>query len=255
MKTIEGRLVELRAAGVDPPPGGRLWARRLAARAAHPPVDAVVAAYNEERTVAAVVRALLGSGVLRRVIVVDDGSRDATAARATDTGAEVITWADNRGKAEAMLAGASASDAPAIAFFDADLLGLSPEHVRALVRLSRDSGADQVCGLQDYGVWNAIQGLGPLITGQRVVRRWVLDSLPLSCWRGYAIEVAINTIVTRHGGITRRVVLPGLRARHKAEKVGWWHGWRQHLAMYRQLRAANDSLAASSGTSCEGRRR
>ena len=64
---------------------------------------AVIPCFNEQDTIAEVVR-----GCLRHVdaaLVVDDGSRDATGARAREAGAAVIRHQPNRGKGVALNAG------------------------------------------------------------------------------------------------------------------------------------------------------
>lgn len=63
-------------------------------------VAAVIPAYCEEAHVRAVAERVRAQ--LDRVLVVDDGSSDATAARAREGGAEVIVHPDNRGKGEAI---------------------------------------------------------------------------------------------------------------------------------------------------------
>jgi glycosyltransferase involved in cell wall biosynthesis len=66
-------------------------------------VAAVIPAYHEEahvRSVAARVRAQLD-----HVVVIDDGSTDATAARAREGGAEVIVHPENRGKGASIKTG------------------------------------------------------------------------------------------------------------------------------------------------------
>jgi len=95
-------------------------------------LDAIIPAHNEAATVGAVVSAVLEADVCRAVTVVDDGSTDATADAARSAGAEVLRLDVNRGKAEAMLAGVRRSDAGAIAFFDAELIGLQAAHVEPL---------------------------------------------------------------------------------------------------------------------------
>lgn len=180
-------------------------------------VDAVVCAYNEEATVGDVVRTLRAAGVLDRVLVMDDGSRDATAARARDAGAEVVTIAPNGGKGPAMLRGWQASTADAVFFCDADLVALTPFHVRTLVGLARD--ADMVVGLRDYGpLYNFVQRDLPAITGERVVRRAVLEAVEPSFWRGYRIEVGINAAAARLGARVVKRVLAGLGSRAKWTK-------------------------------------
>jgi len=84
-------------------------------------VVAVVPAFDCERTVGAVVRGLAGH--LERVVVVDDGSSDATGAVAAEAGAEVVPHDRNRGKGAALVTGierALAAGCEAIALLDAD---------------------------------------------------------------------------------------------------------------------------------------
>lgn len=66
-------------------------------------VAAVIPAYCEEAHVGGVVERTLAQ--LDHVLVVDDGSSDATAARARAAGAEVIVHPENRGKGEAIKSG------------------------------------------------------------------------------------------------------------------------------------------------------
>jgi glycosyltransferase involved in cell wall biosynthesis len=101
-------------------------------------VAVVIPAYNEADRVAATVSAALTLPGAGPVIVVDDGSRDGTAAAATRAGASVLRHGRNRGKAAAMDTGAEAvrlldQRAP----FDARTAG-SPRH---LLFLDADLGA------------------------------------------------------------------------------------------------------------------
>jgi glycosyltransferase involved in cell wall biosynthesis len=84
-------------------------------------VIAVVPAYNEEQTVAGVIRAL--QPVADAVIVVDDGSTDDTAAVARRAGAQLIRHTMNRGLGAALGTGIAAArelGAEVIVTFDAD---------------------------------------------------------------------------------------------------------------------------------------
>jgi glycosyltransferase involved in cell wall biosynthesis len=66
-------------------------------------IAAVIPAFNEEKHLADVVRRTRAK--IDDVLVVDDGSRDASAERARQAGAEVIVHAENRGKGEAIRSG------------------------------------------------------------------------------------------------------------------------------------------------------
>jgi glycosyltransferase involved in cell wall biosynthesis len=85
-------------------------------------VSVVIPARNAEamigRTVAAVVSQELNGGF--EVVVVDDGSTDATAKTARAAGARVVSNPTPLGPADARNAGVAASSAPLIAFTDAD---------------------------------------------------------------------------------------------------------------------------------------
>jgi putative flippase GtrA len=107
--------------------------RGLRARSAPPPapgdvrLTVVVPAFQEAGRIGAAVGALrvaLGevadAGGLE-VLVVDDGSTDATAAEAAAAGARVVRLPANRGKGAAVRAGVLASRGRCVAFTDADL--------------------------------------------------------------------------------------------------------------------------------------
>jgi glycosyltransferase involved in cell wall biosynthesis len=108
-------------------------AERAAAEAfleAHPPgqgapLAVVIPAYNEEPTVADVIAEIPGeaAGLAAEVIVVVDGAKDATAARATEAGALVCDVPVNRGQGAALRLGywlARARGAQVIVTIDAD---------------------------------------------------------------------------------------------------------------------------------------
>jgi glycosyltransferase involved in cell wall biosynthesis len=83
-------------------------------------VSVVVPCLNEEDAIGAVVREVLAQGV-DEVIVVDNGSTDATATRATAAGAHVVSE-PRRGYGRACAAGVGAvrTDADIICFLDGD---------------------------------------------------------------------------------------------------------------------------------------
>lgn len=203
-------------------------------------ITAIVPAFNEEPTVGAVVAALRAASL--DVLVVDDGSTDGTAARAREQGARVVRTPQNGGKAEAMRFALAQTASDPVGFFDADLVGLRPDHVRALVD-GAAKGYDMVCGLRDYGpMGNPLQLVMPLITGERIVRRHVLNAIPGSCWRGYAIETAMNQACTALGGRTALIFMPGVTIRTKGDKLGWLRGLAGQAKMFAQLYKVQECL-------------
>jgi glycosyltransferase involved in cell wall biosynthesis len=71
-------------------------------------------------TVRAVARALTEAGVAHEILVVDDGSTDATAARAEEAGARVIRHPENRGYGAALQTGIARARNERLAILDAD---------------------------------------------------------------------------------------------------------------------------------------
>jgi glycosyltransferase involved in cell wall biosynthesis len=110
-------------------------------------VAVVIPALNEEESIAGVVREL-PRDIVCRVIVADGGSTDATAARAREAGAEVIT--PGRGYGRACLAGAWASDAEIIVLMDGDGAD-DPAGIAALVEPIRTGAFDFVIASRARG--------------------------------------------------------------------------------------------------------
>lgn len=114
-------------------------------------VDVIIPALNEESAVGGVVRSL-PRGLVREVIVVDNGSTDRTAEVAREAGARVVTE-PRRGYGSACLAGiaALAHDTEIVVFVDAD----GSDDVSILASLvepiARDR-ADIVIGSRTLGV-------------------------------------------------------------------------------------------------------
>ena len=119
------------------------------------PVVLFMPAYNEEESVGSCVQRapteVKGRPVA--VLVVDDGSTDATATRARAAGAEVISLDENCGLGAAVRAGLAAAvqrGAAAVAFCDADG-EYPPEELEALVAPVLAGQADYVAGSRFLG--------------------------------------------------------------------------------------------------------
>ena len=203
-------------------------------------VAAIIPAYNEAPTIAEVVRTVVSSGLCQDVIVVSDGSTDATAATARAAGATAVYELPVKGgKGSAMLYGVARTDASILFFLDADLHGLTHEHLRAiLLPVQRGTRAMNV-GLRDRGsLPTTLAAHLPLIGGERALRREVLMRVPQQFLRGYMIEVALNFSCTKQKLPYGSVPCAGLRIRRKMEKVGFWQGLVEYVAMYAQVFAA-----------------
>jgi glycosyltransferase involved in cell wall biosynthesis len=119
------------------------------------PLAIVIPAFNEEPTVAAVVAEIPRSaaGLKTEVIVVVDGARDATAARAAGAGALVCDVPANRGQGAALRLGywlARARGAKVIATIDADGQ-YEPDEISRVVQPILSGDADFVSGSRRLG--------------------------------------------------------------------------------------------------------
>ena len=199
-------------------------------------VAAIVPAHNEEQTLGVVLRTLKSSPSINEIVVVSDASTDATAEIARNASVTVVELREQQGKGGAMLQGVAATDAEIIVFFDADLVGLKPDHVERIV-LPVVSGAKAMnVGLRDRG--NLATSIGaklPLISGERAMRRSIIENIPEKFLQGFMIESAFNYFCRTRGLRYGSVKMPGLTIVRKYEKVGWKKAVPEYIKMFYQI--------------------
>jgi glycosyltransferase involved in cell wall biosynthesis len=196
----------------------------------------LIPALDEAGTVATVI-AVARRARIGPVVVVDDGSSDRTAEVAAGAGAEVLRLEHNLGKGGAMAAGARSRRERVVVLLDADLIGLEPEHVRALAEPVIRGDADMTRGVFVAGRWrtNVAQQLVPILNGQRALRRTdLLDVDGLDDSR-YGVEVAISDHAKRRAWSVQDVQLAGVSQVMKEEKRGTWRGTLIRLRMYAEI--------------------
>lgn len=114
-----------------------------------PEIAVVIPAHNEEAAIGKVLASIPGC-LVGQVIVVDNGSTDATAARARSMGATVVRE-ERRGYGRACLAGIAALGNPDIVvFLDGDFSDY-PEEMPALIAPLLESNTDLVIGSRTLG--------------------------------------------------------------------------------------------------------
>jgi glycosyltransferase involved in cell wall biosynthesis len=123
--------------------------------AAEPLVSVVVPAYDEERTIEQVVRKVAAAPFRMEILVVDDGSRDATAeilARLDGElhGVRTLRQPVNRGKGAAVRVGIAASRGDIVVIQDADL-EYDPKDLPTLLAPLLEGHADAVYGTRLRG--------------------------------------------------------------------------------------------------------
>jgi glycosyltransferase involved in cell wall biosynthesis len=196
----------------------------------------LIPAFDEAATVATVVGVARAAGI-GPVVVIDDGSVDDTGRVAARAGAEVLRLGRNLGKGGAMAAGARSRGERVVVLLDADLTGLTPEHVRRLAEPVLRGEVEMTRGVFVEGRWrtNVAQRLLPVLNGQRAMLRERLLEIERLEDTGYGVEVAISHHAKRSGWRTRDVSLAGVSQVMKEEKRGPWRGLLVRLAMYAEI--------------------
>lgn len=200
-------------------------------------VVVIVPAYNEEETIGSVVQVLIGHPLVDDVVVVSDGSTDATADTARLAGARVVELPENLGKGAAMQAGISVSSADVVLFLDADLIGLRSEHVENMLLPVLGGETQMSIGVFDGGRTSTdlAQAIAPFLSGQRAVQRKLLSDLDDLGDSGYGVEVALTRYMRRNNGQVAEVVLRDLTHRLKEEKRGLIKGFAARMKMYWEI--------------------
>lgn len=196
----------------------------------------IIPAYNEAATVTTVVEVALASN-LGPVLVVDDGSSDATAERALAAGAAVLSLKPNQGKGGAVYAAAETLQTTCVVLLDADLTGLTAEHIHKLAQPVISGEVMMTRGTFSGGRFQTslAQHLMPMLNGQRSLLRKLLLQLPELRSSRYGIEVVITQAAREQNWLWRDVDLAGVSQVMKEEKRGFWKGLKIRLGMYRDI--------------------
>ena len=175
-------------------------------------IAAIVPAYNEAKGIARVLEVLCQVGILSEIIVVDDGSTDSTVIRVqeraeTDVRIRLIRHPDNIGKGQAIFTASKSTQAPILLILDADLIGLAPVHIHALIEPVHKREADMSLGLfkgghilTDFSHW-----IAPWLSGQRCFEAEILSRVDADAAAGYGFETALTAAAT-YAGLESRVV-------------------------------------------------
>ena len=200
-------------------------------------VAAIIPAYNEERTIGMVVEVLLSCSVIDEIIVVSDGSTDATVKVAQQYPVKVLALPENVGKGGAMKAGACQTERSILVFFDADLVGLHTKHVEALLAPVLSGRTEMSIGVFAEGrvTTDLAQKIAPSLSGQRAVKKCLFDAVPKLETSRFGVEVALTQYAERHGVDIVRVPLPYVSQIMKEEKRGLVHGLQDRVEMYKDI--------------------
>jgi len=213
-------------------------------------VRALVASKDSAGSVGATVEALLSMPEVDEVLVVDDGSCDATTEMARAAGAWVLRLPANGGKGAAVAAGLTARDpADVYLLVDADL-GATASGCRALLGPVLNGQADMTVGvlppaggrggiglvrvLAAKGISRAcgFAAAAPL-SGQRAVRGEVIQNCCLA--RRFGLEVGLTIDVIRAGSRVLEVPIEADHHHRGRSLGGFAHRGRQGIDIGRAL--------------------
>ena len=214
-------------------------------------VTAVIPAYNEEQTIADVVKRVKNIDKIQKVIVVSDGSTDNTAEIARQCGADVIELNENVGKGGAIKAGINECGTEIILFLDADLIGLTEKHILDLIEPVIENKADMTIGIFKNGrmVTDLAQKVTPYLSGQRAIRKSIIDRIPNIDITRYGVEVALTKYVDKNNIRVQEVDLPDMTHVTKEEKLGIIRGVHARLKMYWDIVKIISNYNIKSGSS------
>jgi polyisoprenyl-phosphate glycosyltransferase len=214
-----------------------VWKRAAFRR---PRVAAIVPAYNERRTLASVIGVLQASSLIDEILVVSDGSTDGTAEVARDLGVRAIHLKKNQGKGTALALGVAHTEAPILLFVDGDILGLPPTFVEDLVTPVVRREVEMRIAMRSLGRLISFfhARWGPVLSGNRCLRREIFEAVPDEHLLGYRVETALNWFCRELGYRRSTTVLCGTRHVRKERKRGFWSGARARVAMYSSVLAA-----------------
>jgi glycosyltransferase involved in cell wall biosynthesis len=201
---------------------------------------AIVAAYNEEGTIADVLRALTASPLIDEVIVVSDGSEDATVEIArTFDGVRTVALRENHGKGFAMAVGVANASNDTLFFCDGDMYNVTEDHISALVKPVLNGECDMNIGVRNRGdIANFLHlkmKCGPILSGIRVMRRKVFETVPPQYQSHFKIEAALNCFCASAGFRQQETVIHGLGHVIKESKRGLADGLQARWKMSREV--------------------
>ncbi len=193
-------------------------------------VSVIVPVYNEEKTIANVVKTLLSNNLVNQVICVNDGSTDKTQTILKSFKDKIlfIDFKINRGKGFALSQGIKKAENEIIVFCDADLTTLSDKHITTLVSPILKGKVIAVLGYPSKNKTLCFPNIFSRLTGQRAYyKKDLLPHLEKLAKTRYGVEIFLNNVFDKKK--TKRIPLKGLKGLYKYEKRNSLDTFKEYL--------------------------
>ncbi|TDF99255.1 glycosyltransferase family 2 protein [Paenibacillus piri] len=214
-----------------------------------PEVSVIIPAWNEAAFIAGTLQAVRQAAADKyaiELIVVDDGSDDATYALAVPWADSIVRHPVRRGKGAAMQTGKIVSQGQALVFLDADL-GVTAQSFLSLLKPLDEGKADMTVARLPaavrpggFGLVKLLAGQGIIrltgfrcaapLSGQRAVRREVLERIGRIA-DGFGVEVGLTIDAVKLGYRVQEVEVPFAHRESGRDLQSWLHRFRQLCAV------------------------
>jgi hypothetical protein len=205
-------------------------------------IAAIIPAYNEAGRIGQVLRVLHDVKYLAEIIIVDDGSTDSTVQEsileaASDSRIRLVRQTANLGKGQAILTGWQSTRVNILLMLDADLCGLTSQHILDLCQPVLDGRADMTIGLFRGGHWKTdlSHWATPWLSGQRCLRADLLKKISWDAAAGYGIETALTVAAQLYDWKIMKVTWQGAWHTPSENRCGYWRGMGRRGKMYLQI--------------------
>ncbi|MBI4744412.1 MAG: glycosyltransferase family 2 protein [Actinobacteria bacterium] len=202
-------------------------------------IAVIIPALNEEERIESVLDIVTNLSLIDEVIVVDDGSIDNTSEIVKkNPRVKLISHSENKGKGGAIATGINSTNAEILVFIDADLIGLTEEHLRDLIEpVLEDKNLMMTIGKFESGRLRTdlAQKISPFLSGQRVIRREFLNGIGNFESSGFGVEIYFTKHAKDLRLKTKEIRLSNISHVMKEEKLGFKDGVIARLNMYKDI--------------------
>ncbi|MDD5731788.1 MAG: glycosyltransferase family 2 protein [Patescibacteria group bacterium] len=201
-------------------------------------ISCVIPAYNEEKTIFGIVEVVKGIGLFDEIIVISDGSTDMTPYILKRIGGiDFIDLEQNVGKGGAVWQGLQKATGEVIVMLDADLIGVSREHLEKIITPLKNEGVHVCVGViqHEKRAWMSfIQKAGSNLSGQQAFFKYLIEDANIKDSR-FGLEIALKNHFKKKKARVKKVFLPGVSHLMKEQKMGLEQGLKHRGKMYREV--------------------